>query len=246
MNLPFHSAAIRRRRLPSARLGAGLLLALALAGCTSPSAIDDARVGPFHQPANHAGDAQLPQTLRRVVVLPIAGGAVAPAESTLALDSVFIAALQKENRFEVVPVSRDECRQYFHVDEFGSTAALPHDFMATLRRHHAADAVLFIDVTVFKPYRPLALGVRAKLATLGDEVRLLWSFDNVFSADDPAVANSARRHYLDSDRRDGPADPTLSVLHSPTRFAGYVAAETFATLPPVYTPPPPPRKKWWE
>jgi len=207
-----------------------------LAGCMSPSIDDSARIGPFYKPTNQVGDAQLPSTLHRVVVLPISGGEVAPAESAAALDPVFITELQKENRFEIVALSRDECRLRFHVDEFRSTGVLPHDFVAILQREHAADAVLFIDLTVYKPYRPITIGVRTKLATLGNDVRLLWTFDNVFSADDPAVANSARRHFLNADRGGVPADLTPSALQSPARFAAYVAAATFATLPPVYTP----------
>jgi hypothetical protein len=107
--------------------------------------------------------------------------------------------------------------------------------LTRLQREFAADAVMFIDLTVFKPYRPLALGVRAKLATIEENVRLIWTFDNVYAAADPAVANSARAHFIDSDGGRIPADLTPSVLQSPTRFASYVAASMFSTLPPVST-----------
>lgn len=221
------------------RIAAVALLAL-VAGCMVPPIDDPARTGPYYNPVNHAGDAQLPATLRRIVLLPSAGGSIAPPESVIALDAVFLTELQKQNRFEIVTLTRAECQRRFHVEEFLSTAALPADFMGVLRREFAADAVIFIDVTVFKPYRPLAIGVRAKLATLGDDVRLLWTFDNIFSAADPTVANAARHHFVDSDRRGVPADLTQGVLQSPSRFAGYVAAKMFETLPPVYAPPAPP------
>ncbi len=216
------------------------LLSLALTGCISPPVHDSARRGPFFTPTNHAGDARLPADLRRVVLLPVAGGAAADAESAAALDPVFIAELQKQNRFEVVALTREDCLRRFRAEEFLSTAALPPDFLAMLKREHAADAVMFVDVTAYKAYRPLVLGVRAKLALLEPEadVRLVWTFDNVFAAADPAVANSARHHFLDSDRGGIPADLTQGVLQSPSRFATYVAAATFATLPPVYAPPP--------
>lgn len=220
--------------------GAALAIISVLAGCMNPPAHDSARVGPFFRPTNQVGEPQLPANLHRVVVLPAAVGSVAPPESGAELDPIFITALQQTNRFEIVAINRDECARKFHVGEFSSTAALPHDFLAVLKREYAADAVLFIDVTVYKPYRPLAIGVRAKLATLEDAVRLLWTFDNVFSAADPAVANAARHFFLKSDRADVPADFTQGVLQSPSRFARYVAAEMFATLPPVYAPPPPP------
>jgi hypothetical protein len=213
------------------------LLVLA-AGCMTPSFDDPARRGPFFTPANHAGEPSL-GGLRRVVLLPVCGGTLAPVETVAALDPVIVAALQQQHRFEVVTLSREQCRRRFHVEEFSSVAALPHDFLATLQREFAADGVLFIDITVFRPYRPIGLGLRAKLATLDGNARLVWTFDNVFSADDPAVANSARAHFLGSDRGGVPADLSPGVLQSPARFAGYAAHAMFATLPPVVLPPSP-------
>jgi hypothetical protein len=177
--------------------------------------------------------------MRRVVLLPVYGGTLAPVETVAALDPVVMASLQQQHRFEVVTLTREQCRRQFHVEEFSSVTALPHDFLATLQRDFAADGVMFVDITVFRPYRPLGLGLRAKLATLDGSTRLVWSFDNIFSADDPAVANSARKHFLGSDRGGVPADLSPGVLQSPARFAGYAADAMFATLPPVVAQPAP-------
>lgn len=214
-------------------LASGAALAALLAGCVHPAPTDAARRGPFFTPANHSGDVFL-AGLRRVVVLPLWSGTTAPPESAAALDEVLLKALQDANRFEVVALSRDECRRRFRTEALSSAAALPHDLLATLRREYAADAVLFLDLTVFGPYKPLALGFRAKLAAI-DGSRLIWSFDNVFAADEPTVANAARHHFLDRDRS-VPADLTPGVLQSPSRFAAYAAAAMFATLPPVTLP----------
>ncbi len=203
-------------------------------GCMTPAVNDPARIGPFHAPVNHAGEPSL-GGLRRVVLLPVCGGTLAPQETVTAFDPVFAAALQRQNRFEIVVLAREDCLRKFRVPEFSSAASLPRDFLATLKRDFSADAVLFVDITVFRAYRPLALGLRAKLATL-DGTRLVWTFDDVFSADHPAVANSARRHSLTGDRGDVPADLSPAVLQSPARFADYAATAMFATLPPVILP----------
>jgi hypothetical protein len=208
------------------------------AGCQSPVIADPAKTGPFFQPSNHAGDLALPPTLRRVVLLPVAGGERAPREATAVLDGVFATELQRQNRFEVVILDRSDCRRRFGAEEFSSAAALPRDFLPKIRREYAADAVLWVDVTAYSSYRPLILGIRAKLATI-TETRLLWTFDTVFSADDPAVANAARHHFIDQTHTAVPADLTPAVLQSPSKFATYVAAATFATLPPVAPPAPP-------
>lgn len=216
--------------VPSRRL-LPLAVAALLAGCTTPGPNDPVYQGPFFAPINHAGEPSL-GGLRRVILLPVAGGELVPLESTAALDPVLVAALQRENRFEVVALSRAECLRRFRTAEFVSTSALPPGLLQSLRDDFGAEAVLFIDVTVFSAYRPLALGLRGKLAAI-DGRRLIWTFDTVFSAQDPAVVNAARRHVLHSDGAGLPADLTRSVLQSPGRFAGYAAAAMFATLPPV-------------
>ncbi len=220
-----------RRRAPArAALAAAVL---ALAGCMHPGPYDAARTGPFFTPANQVGEPSL-GGIRRVVVLPVWSGNAAPVETASELDPTVIAALQLAQRFEVVTLSREDALHRFRAESFSSASALPHDLLATLRREFAADAVLFVDVTVYNAYRPLAIGLRARLASI-DGKRLVWTFDNVFSADDPRVANAARHHFLDSDRR-VPADLTHGVLQSPSRFATYACAAMFATLPPVVSP----------
>jgi hypothetical protein len=224
-----NSAAPRRLvRLLTAALP--LLLA---AGCmsTREEAMDRIQQKTYFTPVNFNGVARLPVTLHRVLLLPLAGGSVVPPETSTTLEEVFVAELQKTLRFEIVRLSREECLRRFGAPEFASVTALPHDLLATLGRSYDADAVLFVDLTAFRGYRPLQLGVRAKLATI-QETRLLWSFDEVFSADDPAVGNSVRRFFGVSDPAGIPLDPGHGALQSPSKFAAYVAAATFATLPP--------------
>jgi hypothetical protein len=202
-----------------------------------PGPQDPARTGPFFTPANTRGEAWL-GGIRRVVVLPVWSGVSASVETAASLDPVLLEALNHAQRFEVVALSRENALRLFRAESFSSASALPHGLMSALKRDFAADAVLFVDVTVYSAYRPLALGLRAKLATI-DGTRLVWTFDNVFSADNAAVANAARNFYLDSDKSI-PADMTQGVLQSPSRFAAYAGAAMFATLPPV-NPPLPPR-----
>ena len=211
-----------------------LPLLLALAGCAGLSAValDPARNGPLFTPENHAGVARLPADVRRVVLLPLAAADGVEAETADSLDAIFVAALERTNRFEVVALSRAECDRVLGARQFVSTGALPNNFMEQIRDHYAADGVMFVDVTVARTMRPLAVGVRAKLATTAKEVQLIWTFDNVFSAGEPAVLNSARRYFIANDDSGLPMDRSEIVLQSPSRYAAYVAQATFATLPP--------------
>jgi hypothetical protein len=217
----------------SLRISAALVLLALVGGCSTPIMQDPARVGPFFRPVNHTGEASI-TGIRRVVLMPLFAGEVAPAESALALDAVLASALQAEQRFEVVVLTREECRQLFRATELSSTSALPHDFLAVLRRQFAADAMMFVDLTVFRGYRPLGIGFRAKLASL-DGGRLIWSFDNIYSTLDPTVVNGARHHFLRT-ASEVPADLSVGVLHSPTQFGAYAASSMFSTLPPTFPP----------
>lgn len=204
---------------------------LGLAGCEHPPApFDPARRGPFFKPVNYVGDPRLPLDMRRVVLLPIHGAPYADNETCELLDPIVAEALERQMRFEVVPFTRDECSDSYGVPDLDSTAALPPDFLATIGRKYGAQGVLFVDLTAYAAYRPLAIGFRAKLADVRSG-RLVWSFDQLFSTSNSAVANSVRRYYLGGDRQDLPFDPTLDSLTSPAQFAAYVADAAFRTIP---------------
>lgn len=219
------------------RSAAGRFLALSFLllslGCQSvrDNFLDEAQHKAYFKPTNFNGEKQLPASLRRVLVLPVYGGQVAGAEAASVVDEVMLSALQKTARFEVVQVTREEIQRRFHQPEFSSAAVLPRGFLEELGRVYGAEAVLFVDLTLYQPYPPLALGYRAKLATIQD-VRLIWSFDEVVSAANPAVVNGVQR----ANRKDGnarvPVDMSVGTLQSPRRFAAYAAEAMFDTLPP--------------
>jgi hypothetical protein len=226
------AAAVRRLAGSVTAAAAGAAALVFLTGCTSLPKLDDgAYHGPFFAPKNYAGDPVLPVSIRRVVLLPVCGGTVAEPESAAALDRVVFAALQQQARFEVVALSREDCRTRFGAPEYSSAAALPPDFLGRIARACAADAVLFVDLTVYRPYRPLSIGFRAKLATVQD-VRLVWTFDEVFSAANPEIVNSLRRQNLKAVPSEPALDLTFATLQSPGRYAAFAADLMFRTLPP--------------
>jgi hypothetical protein len=208
-----------------------LAAALVAGGCMHPSPVDSSRLGPFFTPHNYFGEKKMPVTIHRVVLMPLHGGDYAPEEATEALDQIFATALERQMRFEVVTLPRDECQKCFGVPDIASVSALPHDFLADLGRKYGADAVLLVDITSYKGFRPLILGIRAKLARVSDR-SLIWTFDEVYSATDPGVANSVRRYFIASNIPGVPVDMTPSTLESPSDFAAYAADATFKTLPP--------------
>jgi hypothetical protein len=202
-------------------------LLLALTGCAEFSIPPDF---PPYAATNFRGEPRLAADLQRVALLPVHAGTVTTNEAAAAMDPVLLAALQKQARFEVIVVSRDDCRRMFGAESFGSTEALPHGMLEKIAEKYAVDAVVFADLTVYQPYRPISLGLRSKLATVRD-VRLVWSFDEIFSAGDEHMLTSVKEYYRRGDRA-GPVDAVTSALQSPARFGAVAGDLMFKTLPP--------------
>jgi len=219
--------------MTTSRIATLVLVSFALAGCSILPKIDGSLNGPFYTPTNVKAIAKIPAEVRRVVVLPVYGGPALTEETLLKLDSVCQSELVRTARFEVVPLSRDDLAKIIGSRQISSVEKLPAilvDKLFNIYNSYGADAVLFIDVTAYSPYPPLLLGLRTKLARVTDG-EIIWATDNIFAAAEPAVANSARRHAEGLGTDHGRTDLSRTVLQNPQRFAGYVAAATFLTLP---------------
>jgi hypothetical protein len=211
-----------------------LAASLAIAGCASTREArrepEQPKPSASYHPRNFAGEKVLPGSLVRVLVLPVHGGEFAAPETCEYLDPIITTALEQQERFEVVTLSRQECGKSYGTADLSSTDALPADFLTRLGTEYGAQAVLFVDVTAFAPYRPLTLGLRAKLASIADR-RLIWSFDDVFCCLDPAVVSGLKRFYTRNSMAGAPVDLSSDDLISPRRFAAYAADAVFQTLP---------------
>ena len=207
------------------------LLLLLPAGCaTHPKMTVDWRNGPFFQPTNFSGLPELPVDVLRVALLPPAGLETLPQESASGLIQALRASLGAATRFEIVYVDPALVRAFTGRDAVQSVDTLPSVLFERIARDQAADAVLFVDLTLYHAYPPLGIGLRAKLVRLTGNRPILWAFDQVFDTRTPSVANSARAH-INASAPGHKTDTADSVLQSPSGFASYVFDATFATLP---------------
>jgi hypothetical protein len=221
-----------RLSIQACKLHVLLGLGLGLTGCETVSPTDGARMGPFFQPTNVRGVERLPAAVRRIALLPSAGGPGVVEESLLRIDEALVSQFTRTARAESVPVSRDLLARITGLRQIDSTAALPHDLLSRIKSGTQADAVLFVDITSYSPYPPMILGLRAKLVHL-ESADILWAFDSLFDASQPAVKNAARRHALaEGANFSMTADMSATILQNPFKFATYVGAAAFTTLPP--------------
>ena len=214
------------------RRAASVLLGGLLAGCqTTPTVHIDWSGGPFFHATNFTGLDTLPLDVLRVAVLPPAGLEDVPTESAAGLEAALRLTLTAAARFETVFAAPGLVRAAVGRNAIGSTEALPPELFDRVTRELGADAVLLTDITLLRAYPPLALGVRMKLVRLQGNRPILWAFDQVFDCRNLAVANSAQLHAAGGKTEAAGAGGGAGVLQSPSRFADYVFAEAFATLP---------------
>lgn len=178
--------------------------------------------------------AQLPgpvNQIRRVAVLPV--DCETRQEASLGeLDAAVTMELAKTSMFELVPVTRQALDIRFGRRQFSSVEVLPAELLTTLRADYGVDGILFTDLTHYRPYQPISIGVRSKLVDAhSGQVR--WAFEHLFDAGNLKTAAAAQGYYLATT----PPPPTLShphdgaaVLQSPSRFTKYVAWEAFRSL----------------
>jgi hypothetical protein len=157
---------------------------------------------------------------------------VQPPDALREMDKTFHAEFNKPHVFEGVRVDRSEMMQIIHRDQLPSTETVPRELLLALRDKYAAEAVLFTDITHYRPYRPISIGVRTKLVSLSTN-DVLWAIDASFDSADPAIADAARNFSKRTEQNPNiiPASDSSGVLLSPQRFARFVAREVFATLP---------------
>jgi hypothetical protein len=180
-------------------------------------------------PANFTSTGPLPASVKRVALLPM-DGAQWRTSDLGPLDSAFAAELSRTGRFEIVVASRTMMKDRFGQETLNSTAALPAHLLPRLRADFGVDAVLFLDLTHYSPYVPVAIGVRAKLVTV-DDASVLWSLDEVFDSAQPAVTAATQEYYREFSQPAFPQDSAAGLLQSPVRFARYVGHAVFTTLP---------------
>lgn len=202
-----------------------------LQGCTLSKKVSDLwsdKPEPF-EAENAYQTGELQPELARVAILPVFNDAKQGPNLTL-MDSVFYSELNKTLLFEVVPASRAMMKMQFGQPHFSTVDPIPAELFPKIKSACNAQAALFVEITHYDPYRPMAIGLRSKLADL-ETGQILWAFDQVFDAGDPRVAHSAMQYFEQLNTNQYPLNRAESILQSPERFSRFVAYAAFQTLP---------------
>src|SRR3954452_16386215 len=142
------------------------------------------------------------------------------------LEPILQSEFDRLNVFEVIRVTPGQMRHFAGKSDWSANEKLPLNFLSTIKQETGCDAVLFVRLTRYHAYPPMAVGWNLKLVDATDS-QVWWAADEMFDLADPRVVNSARRYELKHERFHK-ADPLLTdsrtVLISPRRLAAYSAA----------------------
>lgn len=209
-----------------------LAVLLAASGCQTGSLADPV-MGLSYRPGNvYTSFNQLPVSLRRVAVLPLACDTKASEleYGRQVLEAVLGEELGKTKKFELVNVSPEQLRIWTGRSAWRAEETLPANFLKVLKEQLGCDAVLFSRLTQYRAYPPLTVGFSLKLAEV-DTAEFVWAVDEIFDASEPSVVNSARRYQLSREQLPAALSDSRSILNSPSGFGRYAANSVFQTLP---------------
>lgn len=172
---------------------------------------------------------RLPVYFNRVVVMPCSYEGNAPSILDF-VDDVVNQELAQARLFETIRLSTSDCKRIFGKERPNSADSLPDNFFSLLKSETQANGVLFVDIQHFQPYRPLSLGVRAKLVDLnsGD---FMWAVDETLDSAHASVIASAQLYQHRNHVRALSRKTSGSVLQSPRNFTKFVAHALFSSLP---------------
>lgn len=207
-----------------------VLLSLLLSSCaTTP--MSDQVFGTGYTPTNiYRAEQTLSPRIKRVAALPLVAASGTPEEAFESLEPVLQSELSRLPIAEWVFITSDDLRRLTDRRRWSADEPLPPDFLKSLRAKLACDAVLFTQLTHYRPLRPVALGWRFKLVD-GEDGRVLWAADETFDSGVVAVANAARRYYQRDIRTPSASTDSRMVLESPRYFAEYTLHALFDTAP---------------
>ena len=191
-----------------------------------------AYMGPFYTVGNvYMAPEGLQPQVRRVAMLPLipSRGDRYAERGIQFMQPVLTQEFSRNRIFDVVTIPPDRLQRMFGRRAIYADEPLPYDFLPKLKQETGCQAVLFAELTTFRPYPPVAVGWKLHLFDLDSE-ELVWAVDEVFDGGHIAVANSLRRFVRKTHSTHNSAATEILVLDSPREMARFSIAELIPTL----------------
>ena len=164
--------------------------------------------------------------IRRVLLLPFEYG----VDREAVIDEVteaFAVELRKIGSFEViVPSENKTTRTSEH--EIWDKGSINLNTLLTLRKKYDADAIIFGNITHYRPFEPMLLGVKVGMIST-DTGTVVWSADGVFDSNENEVAELVK-YYFESTHQKSALYGWKLILLSMRRYSQFVANQITETL----------------
>ena len=168
--------------------------------------------------------------INRVGIMPITTSANVGKSTLDFIYEAFNSEILKQLKFESIKISQNDLIALFGHSSFSSSDPLPKNFFEVLKDVSDVDAVLFVDITHYEPYKPVALGVKCRMVDT-DSAAILWAIDELFDAGMPSV-QAGISEYIAKNKYDNTFFSfDDSFVYSPLKFSYYVANKVFGKLP---------------
>jgi len=202
-----------------------------LVGCKTLNRIAPVPYVPDYQPRN-VYTAELPKTFMRVALLPMHSQGDFGLQASLDnIAASLTAELVKAKRFEVIPLSRDELKTLSGHETLSSQQKWPYELKKELQQRQI-DGVMLIELTYLRGYQPVAMGLKMRLVDI-QTGKTYWAVEDLLDSANPSIFKGAKAY--EDGMRFGNSSSSVkaiaSIQQSPGRFAHYVGALLYKTLP---------------
>ena len=164
--------------------------------------------------------------IRRVLLLPF--------EYTTDRDAVidevteaFVVELRKVGSFEVVVPTGDKSLLFLDQNIWAKGSVNFASALA-LRNKFDVDAIIFGNITHYRPYEPMLLGVKLSMIST-DTGDVVWSADGVFDSNENDVAELVKQYFENTHQKSSLYGWKL-ILLSMRRYSQFVANQLAETL----------------
>ena len=174
----------------------------------------------------------MPIDMRRLAILPIATeqNDSILEEGRKNLADILGTELRKTAYFDFVNVSEADLERWSGRGAWKLSDELPETLLDEIRIRTGCDALLFVELSGYRPYAPVSMGWKLTIVD-AMEHHIWWSVDETADSGRQDVARGAKRYFKENLSESNNKTIGLS-LKSPRRFGQYVLNKLVGTMPP--------------
>lgn len=164
--------------------------------------------------------------IRRVLLLPFEY----TTDREAVIDEVteaFVVELRKIGSFEVVVPAGDKTSSLSAQDVWVK-GSINFASILTLRNNYDVDAIILGNITHYRPYEPMLLGVKVGMIST-DTGEVVWSADGVFDSNENEVAVMVKQYFENTHQKSSLYGWKL-ILLSMRRYSQFVANQLTKTI----------------